>query len=76
MISSRNRSVNSWERNGRKNGYDMSDITNSFLDEAEIEIRAPGIFTLPVCTLSQARDHWEYVASGGRERGPHFPCPP
>ncbi|OBT80132.1 hypothetical protein VF21_00668 [Pseudogymnoascus sp. 05NY08] len=64
-------SINTWEANGHKNGYqidfDDPDAVGIFTGDSSIE--SPGVISIPVCGLSEVYDNWE-----NPKDAKHFPC--
>jgi hypothetical protein len=68
------RSIATWESNGRKNGFVQRELTDELLDIAERDnIRAPGMFNIPICSMVEARVNWENVYNSGSVWD-NFPC--
>ncbi|KAJ4318853.1 hypothetical protein N0V84_006667 [Fusarium piperis] len=81
--------VAGWESRGKKNRGGFMDMTKAssydFLldnEAEEIDIRAPGIVQIPVCSPEQARGGWRYGSSLSSsqkdkllEALPYYPCP-
>jgi hypothetical protein len=69
-------SLNTFEANGKKNGGTPSnpDIGTETLNGIQdMEIRAPGIMNIPVCTIAEARSNWEDVFYGLKPSA-NYPC--
>lgn len=67
-------SINTWSRNGRRNGGPIPDINTESVDAMiEQDLKAPGFFRIPVCDMSEVRDNWEKAYDGAKP-WTNFPC--
>ncbi|OBT85742.1 hypothetical protein VE02_05238 [Pseudogymnoascus sp. 03VT05] len=64
-------SINTWEANGHKNGYqiDFDDPDAVGIFTGDSSIGSPGVIPIPVCGLSEVYDNWE-----NPKDAKHFPC--
>lgn len=82
--------VEGWKLRGEKNRGGFPDMTNpknydSLLEgegARKIDIRAPGIVQIPVCSPEKARSGWKYGSSLSLTQKdklldalPYYPCP-
>lgn len=72
------RSVWTWIEKDRKNGAKAMDPGNhkSFdklytKDKEPVDVRAPGIFMVPVCMAVEAKENWK---KGKKGDNPYYPC--
>jgi hypothetical protein len=71
------RAVNSFNANGKKNGWPLIDATNNdqLNDIFNNGIRAVGVVQIPVCTAEEAFGNWErHGRISGGDLSAHFPC--
>lgn len=68
-------SVATYNKNGKKNGGKTIDPVNEeFLTSVqEVDVRAPGLISLPVCTNIQAERNWWNNYQGGKKPA-NYPC--
>lgn len=66
--------MNSWSFNGRKNGLKQNDeklvARDSLNKMVDLNIIAPGIWVIPVCSASEAYGNWAAQSMG---QG-NYPC--
>jgi hypothetical protein len=67
--------VATFNKNGKKNGAPTIDpVNNEFLSNIQdVNVRAPGLISLPVCNNIQAERNWWNNFKGGKKSA-NYPC--
>lgn len=71
-----NRSINTWEAAGRKNGNVMPALTVDFLQILpEKGLQTAGVFNIPVCSMEEVHTNWQWSFTRSEdELWAGFPC--
>lgn len=65
-----------YKKNDKKNGYKVDSVDKEALEDMyDQQYSAAGIFSIPVCSENEAREHWWDYSNGGKgKRGKFYPC--